>query len=283
MSTAASSQQQQQSPDQRHTSLSSTQEAAGDLSRGTAALPEDQSLARSQQDEHGIPGFAAMTPTQQSAAILTKWGVAQPPELQFQMTVQQLEQQQEAQSSQARSQLMSGSSQAVQADVHSLTAPGDGHKGAAQDRQSGSATHSDSVASSGDNQGASADPDSSVGKELLDPVHADSTDTGPQERHLGMANYTSGSESAADYAARSNQMGSGQSRQQAQVVPDGDRGFLEHEGVHEGGLTLEQPDGEGSSPQVTPEVVRGRVVRATEMWHRQRLQQEASQQVLNWP
>ena len=47
----------------------------------------------------------------------------------------------------------------------------------------------------------------------------------------------------------------------------------------EGGLALEQPDGEGSAPLVTPEVVRGRVARSTEMLQRQRIQQEASQQV----
>ncbi len=44
-------------------------------------------------------------------------------------------------------------------------------------------------------------------------------------------------------------------------------------------LTLEQPDGESRPPVVAPEVVRGRVVRATELWHKQLSQQEAQQQV----
>ncbi len=44
-------------------------------------------------------------------------------------------------------------------------------------------------------------------------------------------------------------------------------------------LTLEQPDGESRPPVVAPEVVRGRVVRATELWHKQLNQQEAQQQV----
>ncbi|KAL0052365.1 hypothetical protein WJX82_000918 [Trebouxia sp. C0006] len=43
-------------------------------------------------------------------------------------------------------------------------------------------------------------------------------------------------------------------------------------------LTLEQPDGESRPPVVAPEVVRGRVVRATELWHKQLSQQEAQQQ-----
>lgn len=46
------------------------------------------------------------------------------------------------------------------------------------------------------------------------------------------------------------------------------------------GLTLEQPDGESRPPVVAPEVVRGRVVRATEKWHRQLSQQDAQQQVV---
>lgn len=241
------------------------------------ALPEDQSSARSQQDEHGIPGFAAMTPTQQSAAILTKWGVAQPPELQFQMTVQQLEQQQESHNRHAQSQPMSGSSQAILDNGRSLTIPVDGYKGTAQDRQSSSVTDTDSKASSSNDQMSSADPDSSISKQPSG--HADSSSTGLQERHSGSASNTTGSDSAADSAAHSSQMGSSQSRLQVPEASDGVRLILEQGGVDEGGLTLEQPDGEGSSPQVTPEVMRGRVVRATEMWHRQRLQQEASQQV----
>ena len=44
-------------------------------------------------------------------------------------------------------------------------------------------------------------------------------------------------------------------------------------------LALEQPDGESRPPAVAPEVVRGRVVRATELWHKQMSQQEAQQQV----
>ncbi|KAL0036557.1 hypothetical protein WJX79_000136 [Trebouxia sp. C0005] len=43
-------------------------------------------------------------------------------------------------------------------------------------------------------------------------------------------------------------------------------------------LTLEQPDEESRPPVVAPEVVRGRVVRATELWHKQLSQQEAQHQ-----
>lgn len=51
-------------------------------------------------------------------------------------------------------------------------------------------------------------------------------------------------------------------------------------GCDDVGLTLEQPDGESRPPMVAPEVVRGRVVRATEKWHKQLSQQDAQQQVV---
>ena len=54
---------------------------------------------------------------------------------------------------------------------------------------------------------------------------------------------------------------------------------LQQVGLDDVGLTLEQPDGESQGAVVAPEVVRGRVVRATQLWQQQLSQQEACHQV----
>lgn len=299
-------QQQQQVSEQRHNSSDTAgEEAAQPPGGSTAVTGSDQRSDRSQHMQHGIPGFGAMSPAQQSAAMLAKWGVTPSPELQMQLQVQaheqQLQLQQPPQTDHPQLQAIPSHSDAAQRDGLTTIA-------SAADVPEGLTTNPDQTLPAGLG-GASASGSS---------LHDTLTDVGQRDRIASIQvhkdsqpadNTTSPvhQQSACVDASQSWQQSEGDAQGSSALVsghrgvheeglaleqPDGSNGkqlpggaeeagvlMSERSGVVEGGLGLEQPDGEGTNPLWTPEVVRGRVVRATEMWHRQRIQQEASQQV----
>lgn len=282
----------QQSPEQMHTSTSSAKagaeadaEAAANLAVAIAAGSADQALGRPQPHDRGMPGFGAMSPAQQSAAILTKWGVAPPPELQSQL----LQQLQVPHTSQRQLSVKSGITVTVPGEASDNTDPRSRHAsavtGIGQTSNDQSLSHISAACTAltshvqAADQVASANPGRSANGPSLSSVHTDDPQPDLHDSSSQASCHPTGSDSAAILEANHSDVGSNQSRQQLQEGADGARLVSEQAGADEGGLTLEQPDGEGSATWVPPEVVRGRVVRATEMWHRQRMQQEASQQV----
>ena len=314
---SAVGQQQQHIPEQRHSSSHASDEKAAQPPAGaTAAAATNQAASRedrSQQHmQHGIPGFGAMSPAQQSAAILAKWGM---PELQMQQQ-QQIQQQQEPQQEQQQPQQPQTGNTQLEAVPSSASA-----------RRGGLPPHAsaadvlDSVTPINDQarpvtlRDASAPEDSSH-PALAHDGQQDSTDSmEAQQDHQQPQNMTS---SDAGHYHKTGHAADTQSGNQPEGGAQGSSVLVsQHTWVSEGGLAVREPDGEGSSGKLqqgggaegggdlvsertggaevgpvleqpdgegpnllwTPEVVRGRVVRATEMWHRQRIQQEASQQV----
>ena len=261
ISNSEAGQHAQLSPEQHDNSRSGTEAA-----RESVQEPVQESTC--QQSDHGIAGFTAMSPVQQSAAILNKWGVPQPPELQRQLQLQHLEQQQLSPGSIPAPLIVTpSSSQAAQGVSPTPTAAGASCMGAQQGRG-----HTDPAGNNGHT--SSVSPDNSAGITFSDLSHAGLPVPDLPQSH-GQIICPTGIDAAAalnEVLSQNQQQAQGDAEAAGRLVP-GDMS------TDEGGLTLEQPDGEGSAPLVTPEVVRGRVVRATELWHRQRLQQEASQQV----
>ena len=311
--TSAVNQQQQQVSERRQNSFyTAEEEAAQPLGGSTAAAASSQASDRSQHMQHGIPGFVAMSPEQQSAAILAKWGMTPSPDLQMQLQPQQApEQQQQQQPQTHQTQLEATPSHSVVAQRGGLTTVA-----SPANAPDGSTTNPNQALPAA--LGASA-PEASLPAALADVDPRDRTDCMQVHQARQKSDSTTSMNAAVEHhqtahvaaATYSGQQPQGNAQGSSVLVsehmvgkeeglaleqPDGEgssgnqlqRGaeggsdlVLERTDVVEGGLGLEQPDGEGSNPLWTPEVVRGRVVRATEMWHRQRIQHEASQQVTN--
>lgn len=269
-------QQQLVSPDQRHDSSYTTAQPAQPPAGSTAGAAGNQPSDSPQLMQHGIPGFAAMLPEQQSAAIMAKWGMSPAPEMQRQ---QQLMQQSQEQQQQQQQGLQAGQSQVMAVPSHTAAA------------QQGGPTRSAPAASASDQVAATtgftvpdgldrAAPAVSLHLAQGDGSQVDRGDRAQDKASQPGFSMTAQDATQNDDAGHSSHLGGSQSGQQLQGGEQGGSGMVsEHNDANEEGLALEQPDGEGSAPLVTPEVVRGRVVRATEMLHRQRLQQEARQQV----
>ena len=172
-----------------------------------AGLASDTQHGMHHQSAPSSPGqhTECLTDAQQSAAVLAKWGMAIPLQLQQQLQEEHLQQQQ-LERVQPKQQLQ-------QQQVHHTEEQ-------VQLRQL---------------------------QQLAEPTGLDTESSNVEPGHRGGANPSH------------------------KVAEEVSRGGVE--------LTLEQPDGESRPPVVAPEVVRGRVVRATELWHKQLTQQEAQQQV----
>ena len=301
--TSAVNQQQQQVSEQRlHSSYTAGGEAAQPSGESVAAAGSDQASDRSQNMQHGIPGFGAMSPAQQSAAILTKWGMTPSPELQMQLQVQQAHEQQVQQQLHTQLQAIPSHSDAAQrgglttsaADVHEgLTTKPDqtlpaGLRGASASEASlhtalADVGQQDSIQAHQDSQPSDnmSSLDAAVHQQTAH-VAATQSWQQPQGDAQGSSVLVSEHTGVHEEGLALEQPDGEGSNGKPPLTGDAEGGGVlmsERSGVVEGGLGLEQPDGEGSNPLWTPEVVRGRVVRATEMWHRQRIQQEASQQV----
>jgi len=195
----------------------------GSWQTGTQAPASSCDAALASDTQHGMhhqsaPSSAGqhtecLTDAQQSAAVLAKWGMAIPPQLQQQLQEEQLQQQQQQEQMLQQLEHVQPKQQLQQQQLH--------HKEEqVQLRQL---------------------------QQLAEPAGFDSESSNVGAGHTG---------------------GVGPTHKAAEEVGRGD---VE--------LTLEQPDGESRPPVVAPEVVRGRVVRATELWHKQLSQQEAQQQV----
>ena len=182
-----------------------------------------------QQNAHqSVAGLEDMTEAQQSAAVLTKWGMTPSPQLQQQLQQEQLQQQRQ------------------QAQVQQRQPA---HSAAAAQPQAAGATASQAAAD----------------------LHAVHNQHQPHD----------GSDALPAEAAAAGDFGLTLEQPDMQTVAAGEMS-REGAGIDDSGLTLEQPDGESQPPLVPPEVVRGRVVRATKLWHRQLSQQEAQQQVTHY-
>lgn len=265
--------QQQLASGHSHDSSYATAQPAQPPAGCTAAAAGDQPSAP-QQMQHGIPGFAAMPPAQQSAAMLAKWGMAPAPDVQMQQLMQQ---------SQGPQHQQQQESEAGQAQLKELPSP------SGTDQQGGP-TRSAPAANPSDQDAASHSftaPDDAMGRPAPEGrLYPTQAAAGSQSARMQDHNSHLGTDMTRRHAIGSgdttytSRVGASQTAQQSQEGLQGGTVLVrEHNDGNEEGLALEQPDGEGSNPPVTPEVVRGRVVRATELWHRQRLQQEALQQV----
>lgn len=211
--------QQQSLQNQQRPETDTSQQGSWQVGMQAPARSCDAALASDTQ--HGMhhqtaPSGAGqhtecLTDAQQSAAVLAKWGMAIPPQLQQQLQEEQLQQQQE----QMLQQLERGQPK--------------------QELQQQQLHHKEEQVQLQELQ------------QLAEHAGFDTESSNVGPRHRG---------------------GVGPNYKVAEEVTRGD---VE--------LTLEQPDGESRPPVVAPEVVRGRVVRATELWHKQLSQQEAQQQV----
>ena len=308
--TSAINQQQQQVSEQQHKSSYTAKEEAAQPSGSIAAAASSQASDRSQHMQHGIPGFGAMSPEQQSASILTKWGVTPSPELQMQLQTQQAPEQQQQQQ-----QVQTNHTQLEATPSHNHVAQQGGLTTLASPANAPDGLTIDSDQALPAALGGASAPEASLHAALADVGQRDRTNSMQVQQASQLSASTTSMNAAVQHhqtahvaATHSGQQPQGNAQGSSLVSehmvgkeeglaleqPDneGSSGNLLQRGakggsvlvsertdVVEGGLGLEQPDGEGSNPLWTPEVVRGRVVRATEMWHRQRIQQEASQQV----
>lgn len=307
INTSAVSQQQQQVSEQWHNSSTVIEEAAQPSGGSTATVVSSQASDRSHHMQHGIPGFGAMSPAQQSAAILAKWGMTPSQELQMQLQVQQANEQQlqqQAQPDDIQLDIVPSHSDAAQpAGITTTVSAADASDGIptnpdqalpaglggasaplrAAPADVGQQDMTDSMQVHEDSQALDSmtSNDSAVHHHQTAHVAATHGEQQPQGDAEGSSILVSHHTSGLEEGLALEQPGAeGSSRHQLQRGAGGDSVLVsERTGVVEGGLGLEQPDGEESNLLWTPEVVRGRVVRATEMWHRQRIQQEASQQV----
>lgn len=304
---SAVGQQQQHIPEQRHSSSYAPEEAAAQPSAvATAAAASTQAAShgdRSQQHmQHGIPGFGAMSPAQQSAAILAKWGMQE-------LQMQQQQQQQE----QAHQQPQTGNTQleAAPSSTDSAQQGGPSKLASAADVLDGVTQNTHQARPVG--LGGASAPEASlhpalahddqldsmqVQQDSQQPQNMTSSDAGHHHKTVLAAGTQRGNQPQGDTQGSSALVsehtgepegglavgkpdgeGSSEKLQQGSGAEGGGDLGSERTGASEVGPVLEQPDGEGPNLLWTPEVVRGRVVRATEKWHRQRIQQEASQQV----
>ncbi len=193
----------------------------GSQQAGIQAPARSHDAALASDTQHGMHHQSApsgagqhtecLTDAQQSAAVLAKWGMAIPPQLQQQLQEEQLQQQQEQMQKQLE-------------HVHP--------------------------------------------KQQMQQQHLHHKEEQVQLQQLQQLAEPAGFDSESSNVEPGHRLGLDPSDKVAEEV---DRGDVE--------LTLEQPDGESRPPVVAPEVVRGRVVRATELWHKQLSQQEAQQQV----
>ena len=201
--------QQESLQNQQQPEIDTSQQ--GSWQAGTQAPARSCDAALALDTQHGMHHRSApsgagqhtecLTDAQQSAAVLAKWGMAIPLQLQKQLQDEQMQQQQQEQLEYLQPKLQQTEQQVQLQELQQLAEP------------------------------AGFDTESS--------------NAGPGHRG-----------------------GMGPGYKVAEEVSRGDVN-----------LTLEQPDEESRPPVVAPEVVRGRVVRATELWHKQLSQQEAQHQV----
>ena len=308
-SAVVNQQQQQQSSEQKGSSSDTTGEAAQHPAGSTAyAAAGDQAWDRSQHMQHGIPGFGAMSPAQQSATILAKWGMTPSPELQMQLQMQQSQQSQQQQQPQThhtqlqavpshtdapqqgsliRLALAANPPDSVTASPDRTVSAGLGDISGADvsslhpARTDGSQDRTDRIQDEG-RQLETKVIGWDAALHVVDSVGHVGDSVGHVGDSVGHVGDSVGHvvDSVGHVGDSVGHVVDSQAGKQQQVDAEGSSVLAsEHNGIHEGGLALEQPDGEGCNPSVAPEVVRGRVARATEMWHRQRIQQEARQQV----
>ena len=213
--------QQQSLPNQQRPETDTSQQ--GSWQAGTHAPASSCDAALASDTQHSMHHQSApsgagqhtecLTDAQQSAAVLAKWGMAIPVQLQQQLQEEQLQQHQQQEQMRQQPEHVQPKQELQQQQLH--------HKEEQVQLQ-----------------------------QLQQLAKPDGYDT---ERSIIEPGHRGGVGSSFN------------------VADEVGRGDVE--------LTLEQPDGESRPPVVAPEVVRGRVVRATELWHKQLSQQEAQQQV----
>ena len=208
-------------------------------------------------------GLGGMTAAQQSAAALTKWGMTPSPELQRQLQHEQLQQQL---LQQRRQQMQSGQTVASTAGAIVGAAGIRSHPATMETRDM-----------TCDQRQAEDTAGESARVNFVYSADIDSAERGVEQP----ASSTDAPEITARMMSDAFAMGDTELTLEQPYRDRAAPSRLGHNNgsVDDAGPTLEQPDGDSQAHTVAPEIVRGRVVRATENWHRQLSQLETNQQV----